>query len=407
MRVSILVIILLFSFKSFSQKEKKYEYKFIQRNIIDSLLKMKNYKEGDTLSLKIHFKVDNEGLTQVFRIDTPDEIFENEAIAILKKMEPFNIKYHNNKYELPINYKIKFSDVKYQLFNTLNSDLPDNNIWSIEVDKDGNKWIGTGKKGLVKMNGSNWKIFNKENSIIKGFYISPLFCDNSNNIWLTHSKPDALLKFDGNKWKQLPKSITKLRQSPIKIVEDNKGNLYLGGFNELVKYDGKNWNKIALPKGNFTIRAIAVDNDGTIAVGHNNGMIIKRNGKWKFYRVKKNENKLQNYVRSLKYLKKGKLFIGYGGNLDGGFSILENENWTHYNKKNSKLSNNMVRDIEIDKNGNLWLATNDGLNKVDLNGKITPIYFYEGNNITMIADIAVEGNVIWVATSFGLIKIEQ
>lgn len=404
------IIILFFfislSLKMFSQQKQSYNYKHIQRFTVDSILKLKNYKEGDSVSLKAIFEIDSIGEPNILSIEAPNKIFENEIIFNILKMKPFGKKYHNNRYEYQFKYNVKFSEIEYHLYNTTNSNILDDDIWSIEVDKKGNKWIGTGKKGLIKFDGEKWKNFNRDNSLIKGSFINPIYSDSKNNLWLTHSKPDALLRFDGEKWKQLLKSETKLRQSPIKITEKN-GIIYLGGFNELVKYDGISWQIINLPKGNYTIRAIAVDNDETIAIGHNNGLLIRKNLRWTTYRISKSENKLQNYVRSLKFLNNGKLFIGYGGNADGGFSILKNSNWVHYNKDNSKLSNNMVRDIEIDRNGTFWLATNDGLNKVDKDGLITPIFFYEEHNVTMIADIAIEGNIVWVATNFGLIKIKQ
>lgn len=405
-----LIIILFFltflSLKMFSQGKQSHSYNHIQRYTVDSILKSKNYKEGDSVSLKAIFEIDSIGEPKILRIEAPDEMFKNEIVFNIQKMKPFGKKYHNNRYEYQFYHKIKFSDIKYHLYNTENSKILDDDIWSIEIDKKGNKWIGTSKKGLIKFDGKEWRNFNKDNSIVKGSFINPIFSDSKNNLWLTYSKPDALLMFNGEKWKQLVKSETKLRQSPIKITEKN-GIIYLGGFNELVKYNGKHWEKINLPKGNYTIRAIAVDNDGTIAIGHNNGLLIRKNLNWTTYRISKQTNKLQNYVRSLKFLNKGKLFIGYGGNADGGFSILENTNWIHYNKSNSKLSDNMVRDIEIDGNGVYWLATNDGLNKVDKDGLITPIFFYEEHNVTMISDIAIEGNTIWVATNFGLIEIKQ
>lgn len=73
------------------------------------------------------------------------------------------------------------------------------------------------------------------------------------------------------------------------------------------------------------------------------------------------------------------------------------------NKDNSDLSNNMVRDIEIDDNGNYWMATNDGLNIIATD-KIQSIYFRQRGNAIM--DIAIENNIAWIATGYGLFKIE-
>ena len=91
---------------------------------------------------------------------------------------------------------------------------------------------------------------------------------------------------------------------------------------------------------------------------------------------------------------------------NGGLSIIENEKWTHFNKTNSKIPDHMIRDIEIDQNGTIWMATNNGMIKM-VDDKIEPIYFREGMYKNTILDITIEGNIIWVATNFGLIKITQ
>ncbi len=52
------------------------------------------------------------------------------------------------------------------------------------------------------------------------------------------------------------------------------------------------------------------------------------------------------------------------------------------------------------------MATNNGMIKM-VDDKIEPIYFREGKYKNTILDIAVEGNIVWVATNFGLIKITQ
>ena len=66
----------------------------------------------------------------------------------------------------------------------------------------------------------------------------------------------------------------------------------------------------------------------------------------------------------------------------------------------------MVRDIEVDKNGTIWMATNNGIIKM-IGDKIEPIYFREGLYKNTIMDIATQKNIVWVATNFGLIKITQ
>ena len=93
---------------------------------------------------------------------------------------------------------------------------------------------------------------------------------------------------------------------------------------------------------------------------------------------------------------------GFGG---GGFSIIDDDKWRHFNKTNSNVPDHMVRDIEIDKNGVIWMATNNGAIKKE--GKtITPILFREGMFQNTILDIAIENEIVWIATNFGLIKMK-
>lgn len=293
-----------------------------------------------------------------------------------------------------------------QIINKSNSDITDNDIWAISVDNDGTKWLGTSKFGLIKYDNQKFINLNKENSKINGDFVSPIYTDSKGNIWLSFSKPDKrLAKFDGNEWtifseNEVPNSSI----SVIAIVEDNEGSIFFGGGNGVIKYDGENWTKLDLPKKGITVRAMDISKDGEIAIGHNSGLLIRKNGKWKSY--SDDNSKLQlSVVRAVKYIDK-KLYIGYGGGRgNGGFSILKGKKWKHFNKSNSKVPNHMVRVIEVDKNGTIWMATNDGLIKI-LDGKIKPIFFRNGAYKNVIMDIAIENEIVWVATNFGLIKIE-
>ncbi|MGK0387621.1 MAG: ligand-binding sensor domain-containing protein [Maribacter sp.] len=65
----------------------------------------------------------------------------------------------------------------------------------------------------------------------------------------------------------------------------------------------------------------------------------------------------------------------------------------------------MVRDIKVDKNGVIWMATNNGLIRMEGN-EIAPILFRKGMFKNVILDIEIDDETIWIATNFGLVKIE-
>jgi ligand-binding sensor domain-containing protein len=292
-----------------------------------------------------------------------------------------------------------------KIYDKSNSNIVDNDLWSVATDQKGNIWIGTSKFGLLKFDGKDFTSFNKDNSVIKGDYISPIFCDSKGNVWVVYRQQaeEAIVKYDGSTWKVYsPKDLNADKISVISICEDSKGVLYFGGSNGVYLFKDDKWTTLKIPQKNITIRAIDVEQNGTIALGHNDGLLIYKSGKWEKYSESKSELQL-SVVRAVKFKENGGLFVGYGGGMgNGGFSILSNGIWIHYNKTNSKIPDHMVRDVEFD-GTNYWMATNNGV--IQFNDKeLIPILFRDGVYKNTIMDISIENGVVWIATNFGLIK---
>jgi ligand-binding sensor domain-containing protein len=310
------------------------------------------------------------------------------------------------KFLLLLTIQIAFGQ-KAELISKENSELIDDDLLSVTVDKNGDKWIGTSKFGLVKLSNGKFENLNKDNSKIKGDYISPIFTDSKGNVWVSYSNPsDGIAKFDGKEWTTFTaKDLNTSEISVISIVEDTDGNILFGGINGVFKFDGETWKKVELPDVDFTVRTMDIASNGDIAIGHNSGLLIKKGNDWQNLNEENSELRLGT-VRGVKFTKDNKLIVGYGGGFgDGGFSIIENEKWAHYNKMNSKVPDHMVRDIEIGENGVIWMATNNGI--IIMKGEeIMPVLFRDGMYKNVILDIEIEGDKVWIATNFGLIKIE-
>ncbi len=97
---------------------------------------------------------------------------------------------------------------------------------------------------------------------------------------------------------------------------------------------------------------------------------------------------------------------------DDGFSHIDSnlviENYIHNNSNANSLSNNLVRDIKEDNNGNIWIATADGLNKFDIvNNKFSVIRENDGLPSSNISSIEIdnEGD-LWISSLKGISKIE-
>lgn len=292
-----------------------------------------------------------------------------------------------------------------ELYSNENSNISENDLKSILVDKkSNNKFIGASQSGLLKFDNTRFESIQE----IKGEYIGPLYKDKSGNIWVSASNPEELyLIKSNNEIEKITNKTLKEIDGVIATSEDTEGNIYFGGKG-LVKFDGKNWNKLKLPNNSITIRTLDISTNNLIAIGHNSGLLIGKENNWQSYDEEADKLQLST-VRAVKFLNDNKLIIGYGGGFgNGGFSIKEGERWTHFNKSNSKISDHMVRDIEIDNNNTLWMATNNGIVKYTEKGELTSILFRDGMYKNTILDISIDDdNVLWIATNFGMIKFKE
>ena len=110
---------------------------------------------------------------------------------------------------------------------------------------------------------------------------------------------------------------------------------------------------------------------------------------------------------SLLFDNKGNLFISYYGIREIGFSILDtNGNWQHYSKSNSKLPDNSIAEMKMDKSGNIWMTTDKGLVKYN-NLEITAYQLRDESLENLLYGIAIEDNTIWITSCFGLIKFNE
>ncbi|MBB4119640.1 ligand-binding sensor domain-containing protein [Mesonia hippocampi] len=309
-------------------------------------------------------------------------------------------------YAITLFFSLFFINIQAQnavLYDSKNTSMIDDQLSKVTVDFNGNVWFGTSGFGLVKYDGGKFENYGQSHSTI-GTSINLLFTDSKGCVWLNFTRPySQLLFYDGLNWKEINGEENGISASSI--AEDNFGNIYVGGYNQLLRFDGKNWQEIKLPFKNINVTSIDIDGKGNIAIAYENGVLVRENNQWRKITEENSELRLST-VKALKYID-NKIFIGYGGGHgDGGFSILDNDKWTHFNKSNSSIPDHMVKDIEIDSEGIIWMATNNGLIKMK-NENVESVFIREGMFKNTTFDIAIGQDKIWVTTNFGLIEIEK
>lgn len=182
---------------------------------------------------------------------------------------------------------------------------------------------------------------------------------------------------------------------------DSKGNLWFGTSGGGVsRYDGKSFTNFTNEQGlvNNAIRCVMEDNNGQLWFGTSEGISIY-NGKT--FRSELGENLFVGKVVDNLFLdSKNNIWIGTSNH---GVFKYEGNSFTNYTVEQG-LPNNAIRSIREDLEGNIWIATFDGLSKYDGNS-FTNFSKADSLRSTQIQSILVDDiNNIWIGTSDGYIS---
>lgn len=80
---------------------------------------------------------------------------------------------------------IKFDGKNWTLYDTTNSDLPNNELFAVGVDLEDNIWVGMGDNyGVSVFDGSSWINYSRSNSEYDGYSVMDIGFDKDNNPWL-------------------------------------------------------------------------------------------------------------------------------------------------------------------------------------------------------------------------------
>ncbi|TKB96247.1 hybrid sensor histidine kinase/response regulator transcription factor [Pedobacter cryophilus] len=232
-------------------------------------------------------------------------------------------------------------------------------IYAIKESKNGIIWIGTKGQGLLMA-----KPLNKERT---SYEVTRFLNDKKDSNSLSSDMIYA-------------------------ILEDAKGRIWIGTFGGGLNLIEEKNNKIIFKNANnyFKNYPIATSNviryleegaDGTIWIATTDGLLrfnpeSSKNGDYQFYRSSKIPGDINslgnNDVQVIHKNLDGQMWIGtFGGGLNkviGRPKINDKLRFEIYTKEQG-LPNDIVLSMVDDKNGNLWLATENGLSKFNINQK--------------------------------------
>ncbi|MCK4465200.1 MAG: SpoIIE family protein phosphatase, partial [Bacteroidales bacterium] len=302
---------------------------------------------------------------------------------------------------------------KGEQFITITPDdgLSDKNVWAVYQDQQGKFWFGTNMGISVydpdKPSGENFIYYNHEKNLI-GNKIRYIREDKNRNLWIgtegggvfQYLSTEGRFIFDTYLNKNLHSD------QIVKALEiDDNNNLWIGtndglGFWEIEKEQGRRYTQIDGLVGN-RITALYIDSKGNLWIGSE-----KKKGLTK-YNIKKDvfikiDLGREIAPKSIVEDKDGKLWIATSTGL---FVLSEDSIINHFTQNVGLLANNITL-VSVDRNNNIYIGTNIGLNKFDqTEGKMytyTRKNGYVGietkNNASFID---VDGNM-WFGTANGV-----
>lgn len=204
---------------------------------------------------------------------------------------------------------------------------------------------------------SNYKItvWNSSNSNLPNNMNDHISIDKKGMIWLTTE--EGLVKFDGNKFYNAEQNITEKGKffGYYAIETDNENTKWVYGKNNIYSYNNKEW-KIYDPKeigidGAYEI----VNNPKTSEVFFcsDEGLTIYKNGKWSNLNKTIIKELPSNRVSYAKRDSKNRIWIG---TFSGSIMIDENGKAVSFEDSNTILKGKCITSMDEDEEGNLYFS---------------------------------------------------
>ena len=280
----------------------------------------------------------------------------------------------------------------------------DHSVNGMAGDRSGNIWIGTDRSGLIRTNVNSYEMEsvqprnindNRPQDEITG--IQSVYVDDTDLLWVGTEKSGVA--YYGN---NIYKFASNLIGDITAIAQTSDSTIWYGtGSHGIIGYNG--------PLASTKVSCMASTPDGSVWVGSKqNGLTRIQNGTSRFYSSRRDSAKtlIDDHINALCCDKSGNLWIA----TNGGLQVYnpKMDSFSSYTRENGMLNTNNITSLFYGSNNNMLIGSSEGLIVLNLNtrekkvltGNATNIETFTNNYITQVYEDS--RGLIWIGTREGI-----